>query len=195
MRKYITLLMFALLPTMLMAQEANNNGNKGFDPESHKQKQHAFMKESAQLTDEEAERFFAIYDEMRTKERQIYGDSHKMRNKLPQTDEECREAMLHADSLELAIKQLQYDYHLRLLNAVSPKKACIAIMNGQMFDRMALRDMFGGRTNGNPIAKKGGRSDKKGPRPEFMGPRPDVDAPGMPPAPREDMPLPEPSGD
>lgn len=150
------------VPMTMMAQKPN--GKDKFDPETHKQKQHQFMVEAAQLTEEESAKFFAVYDEMRQKEREIYGDSREMRKKRPESDEECRTAMLHADSLDIAIKQLQIEYHKRLLDIISPKKAMIAIMSGNDFDRMAFRDMMRNW-------KRGGKEKGDEPRPEMGGPR------------------------
>lgn len=167
MRNIFTLL-FLTICVATQAQDRPRDGKMKFDPEQHKIHQHQFICDEADFSAEDSVAFFTIYDEMRQKEFELFGKHNNMRPQRPKTDEECRQMMIHRDSVELQMKQIQLMYHQKLLHVIRAKKAAKAIMAGEDFDKRAFRE----------LTRRGPRPDDMdkrldGPRPD--GPRPERD--------------------
>lgn len=112
-----------------------------FDPEAYRAEQHKYIQCKAQLTCDEATKFFAIYDEMRTKERQLFIQSRKGRKNRPETEEECRQCINMHDSNDIQLKKIQQLYHKRMLKVLPAKKVLNAIIAAEDFDRNKFREM------------------------------------------------------
>ena len=137
----ITILLSIFCITTAMAVEPQTNKPRKFNHKAYAEEMHQFVSREAKLSAEEAKRFFAIYDELRNKERQLFKANRAHKKQRPNTDEECRRAIVEHDNIELQLKKLQQQYHLRILEAISPMKAFEAIMAAERFDEMKFQDM------------------------------------------------------
>lgn len=117
------------------------NEQKKFDEEIYRAEQHKYIKCQAKLSCEEAKSFFAIFDEMRAKEREMFDKLRPYRQgNFPGNDAECRKALMDFDNTELQLKKIQRDYHLKMLKVVSASKLVAALHAAADFDRKKYRE-------------------------------------------------------
>ena len=151
---------------LVLAITMSAQGNKKFDHKAYNAEQHQYIVEQAQLSQAEAAKFFAIYDELRAKERKLFDkrkSAMKSKQGPPQTDADCREAILSRDNTELELKKLQLKYHQSMLKVLPAKKVLDAILAAERFDQEKFRSMS---RNG-----KGGMRPGKGKMGPGDGPR------------------------
>ncbi|TGX83326.1 hypothetical protein E5358_03460 [Palleniella muris] len=151
MNRFIHLI---LLLSLTMATAMANC--QKFDKESYRKEHRQFVTREAKLTQEEAKKFFVIYDEMRAKERELFKQSHKQKRHRPTTESECRKAIIEGDKLDIQRKQLQQKYHLRMLKDLPATKVMEALHQSDKFDKIKFRQM--NRERKNPQKPK--RQDK-----------------------------------
>lgn len=157
MNRALHFILFLLLSVIVAAQKTNH---PRFDRKAYEKEQHQFVIREAKLTSEEAKTFFAIYDEMRAKERQLFKQMHKHKKQRPATEEECRKAIIERDKLDIARKQLQQKYHLRMLKVLPASKVMEALHQSEKFDQMKFRQMS--RSHRHP--RKSANRDTQKPR-------------------------------
>ncbi|MCM1079456.1 MAG: hypothetical protein NC344_10015 [Bacteroidales bacterium] len=141
--------LFYLILFLSLALTAMATSQKQFDREAYEKEQHQFIIQKAKLTQEEANKFFAIYDEMRTKERQLFKQTHNHRNHRPKTEAECRKAIMERDKLDIQRKQQQQKYHIRMLKVLPATKVMEALHQAEKFDKMKFRQMSRERNKTN----------------------------------------------
>lgn len=126
---------------LVISVAAFANEQKKFDEEAYRTEQHKYIKCQAKLSCEEAKKFFAIFDEMRVKEREIFDKMRPYRQgNFPNNEEACRQALLDFDNAELQLKKIQRDYHVRMLKVVSATKLVAALHAAANFDRKKFRE-------------------------------------------------------
>lgn len=140
MKKFVVIFMILAAQTTILFAQGNQSGHKRFNPEEFIQFQHNFIAEHAQLTDEEAEAFFPVFDEMKEKERTLFS-KQRTKKKRPQTDEEFREAISNYDKIDIELKKLQQTYHQKFLKILSAKKVFKVIYAEDLFRTRMFRDM------------------------------------------------------
>lgn len=136
MNRFLGFILFCFIAVTVMASDRPK-----FNKEAYEKEQHQFVIREAKLTKEEAKAFFSIYDEMRAKERQLFRQMHKHKKYRPATEEECRKAIIEGDKLDIARKQLQQKYHLRMLKVLPASKVMEALQQSEKFDQMKFRQM------------------------------------------------------
>lgn len=139
MRKTITLIAFIIISVQLVCRAACK-----FDPEAYRQEQRRYIIEKTQISANDAAKFFAIYDEMRSAERSLFDKIRKKRNSKPTTEEECRKAIIEKDNIELQLKKLQCRYHQQMLKVLPAKVVLPCLFHAEQFDRSKLRHMSQG---------------------------------------------------
>lgn len=117
------------------------NEQKKFDEDAYRTEQHKYIKCQAKLSCEEAKKFFALFDEMRTKEREMFDKLRPYRQgNFPNSEAECRKALMDFDDTELQLKKMQRDYHLKMLKVVPATKLADALHAAADFDRKKYRE-------------------------------------------------------
>lgn len=155
MNRLLHFILFFFIAVTVMASDRPK-----FDRAAYEKEQHQFVIREARLTKEEAKAFFSIYDEMRAKERQLFKQMHKHKKQRPATEEECRKAIIERDKLDIARKQLQQKYHLRMLKVLPASKVMEALRQSEKFDQMKFRQMS--RSHRHP--RKSANRDTQKPR-------------------------------
>ena len=118
----------------LTAQE-----NRKFSPEKFQAEMEQFITKEANLTPEEAAKFFPLYREMQQKQRAIYMKK-KVFDKAALCDNKAAEAVILAyDERELAIKKLQQQYHKQFIKVVPATKVLKLIRAEERFNRNMMR--------------------------------------------------------
>jgi len=192
MRRIIAIF-FALITVSVVCAQTTKPAPRKFDQAAYKAEQHKYILQRVKFTNEEASQFFALLDEMRAKERQLFDKNKRAKHKHPSTNEECEKAILDHDNTDLQRKKIQQLYHRRMLKVIPAKKLIQAIFAAEEFDHFKFREMFEGR-HGNGMGKDGARPFKKEkgsgyPHPE--GPRPHKGDMCPPPVPNDGAPKPE----
>lgn len=139
MRKTITLLAFFIISVQLVCQAAPK-----FDPEAYRQEQRRYIIEKTKISANDAAKFFAIYDKMRSAERSLFDKIRDKRNSRPSTEAECRKAIIEKDNMELQLKKLQCKYHQQMLKVLPAKIVLPCLFHAEQFDRSKLRHMSQG---------------------------------------------------
>lgn len=128
-------LLFGIL-SLLPAQQ-----NKGFDPKAYQAELQAYVIKHAGITEAEAQKFFAIYGEMRQEERKLFSKIGEGWKQKPSTEEECRKAILEKDEREIQLKKIQQQYHLKMLKVLPATKVMPCLFFSEKFDRKKFREM------------------------------------------------------
>ena len=114
-------------------------GQKHFDGEAFEQQLVSYVTQQAKLSADEAHRFQPIYKEMVTKKRALHDQLRALRHQKPTTDKAARSLIVRADDLEIRMKQVEKDYHQRMLKVVSPLKLKKVLEAERKYHRMMLR--------------------------------------------------------
>lgn len=118
-------------------------GGKGFgkfDANRFKQEMRKFICGQAQLTEQEADKFFPLFEEMKAKERALFEKQRKFQHK-PQTEEDYKVAIETYDKIDLELKTLQKSYHQKFLKVLPAKKVFLVIRADDGFRTQMFRNM------------------------------------------------------
>lgn len=121
---------------MLLAVSAQEPKKK-FSPEKFQADLEAFITKEAHFDQQEAAKFFPLMRELQAKQRAIYG---RMRpTAKPGDDAKCAESIREWDKANIELKQLDQQYHKKMMQVVSPSKVFDAIMAESRFHRQMMK--------------------------------------------------------
>ena len=121
--------------SQLMAQE-----NRKFSPEKFQAEMEQFITKEANLTPEEAAKFFPLFREMQQKQRAIFAKVRKEGFVKPVDDASCRKLVERRDANELEQKKIQQLYHQKFFTVISPSKVFDVLIAEERFHRRAFRN-------------------------------------------------------
>ena len=151
MKRYTVILFSMLLTLMVSAQD-----QKKFSPEKFQADLEEFITKEAHFDQQEAAKFFPLLRELQAKQRAIYG---RMRQTpKPGDDAKCAEAIREWDKANIELKQLDQQYHKKMMQVVPASKLFDAIMAESRFHRKMMR---GWRDQNGPFPPKGKSKDKR----------------------------------
>lgn len=142
----LLLFMFGILAIGTYAQ-----GQQKFDPAKFDAEQQQFITKAANLTDQEAARFFPLFREMQKKQRAIYERQRKLGFKKPADEKGCAESIRQHDQIDLELKQIQQTYHNKFLRVIPASKLYDVLQAEDRFFRMKLRSWGGGVGTGAAV--------------------------------------------
>ncbi len=133
-------LLFLLVVTACsMAVHADPDSN--FDPRQYKTALRQFITARAGLTQQEATRFFVLFDELKEKQRCFFRKIGNAMRGRPMTEKDCLKAIKERDRCELEIKRLQQDYDAKFLKVIPACKLYEVIKAEEEFNRTAFKNM------------------------------------------------------
>ncbi|GAB6981690.1 hypothetical protein [Prevotella dentasini] len=138
--KVSLLLLFSFSVLISYAQEK-------FDSHKFTAEIHRYIAANAHLTQKEAARFFPVYDEMQQKRRALHQSLRFYRRQEPASEAAAKEAIQKCDELNIKMKELEKDYHAKMLKVVSAVKLSQILKAEHRFHRQFFRR----------IAKRNGR--------------------------------------
>ncbi len=151
MKRYTVILFSMLLTLMVSAQD-----QKKFSPEKFQADLEEFITKEAHFDQQEAAKFFPLLRELQAKQRAIYG---RMRQTpKPGDDAKCAEAIREWDRANIELKQLDQQYHKKMMQVVPASKLFDAIMAESRFHRKMMK---GWRDQNGPFPPKGKSKDKR----------------------------------
>lgn len=133
LRRYI--LSIALLASVVVAFAQKN---KKFDPKRFETELRQYITSEAGLTPKEAAAFFPLYDEMQKKQRLLFDEMRQYRFIDTTDDKASLKAIKSMDDIDLQIKKLQRDYHLKFCKVLSPGKVMKILQADEKFHRKAF---------------------------------------------------------
>ena len=151
MKRYTVILFSMLMTLMVSAQD-----QKKFSPEKFQADLEEFITKEAHFDQQEAAKFFPLLRELQAKQRAIYG---RMRQTpKPGDDAKCAEAIREWDKANIELKQLDLQYHKKMMQVVPASKLFDAIMAESRFHRKMMK---GWRDQNGPFPPKGKSKDKR----------------------------------
>ena len=134
-RLFLTLITIAFLLLTASSQSRDKRLSK-----EHYQAQLAqFIIQEAQFTAKEAADFRVIFKEMQNKQRKTFEAMKDIWHKPGRGEKECAEAIRQKDKMDIELKNLQQQYHNKLLKVIPASKVFKAIIAEDKFHRQMLR--------------------------------------------------------
>lgn len=150
--KRCTVILFSLLMTLIVSAQ----DHKKFSPEKFQADLEDFITREAHFDQQEAAKFFPLLRELQAKQRAIYG---RMRQTpKPGDDAKCAEAIREWDKANIELKQLDQQYHKKMMQVVPASKLFDAIMAESRFHRKMMK---GWRDQKAPFPSSGKSKDKR----------------------------------
>ncbi|MGN1229110.1 MAG: hypothetical protein ACI4T5_05570 [Prevotella sp.] len=134
------LLLFVMLASSIGVNAQAGHGGNRLSKEQFMAELEKFITAEADLTPQECNKLFPIMREMYSKQRVYFDKMKGKKKKQPQTEAECREAVMMRDKIDIDIKKLQQTYHNKMLDAVSPCKVMKVIFAEDRFHRRMLKN-------------------------------------------------------
>lgn len=128
-----------LLLTLLLLCGLTASAQHHFDAQAFEAEKQTYIVQQAHLTPEETRRFVPLYKEMVAKKRKIYGQLRQLRKQSADNDRAARALIERRDNLEISMRQVERDYHQRMLKVMSAVKLKAALDAERKFHRMKFR--------------------------------------------------------
>ena len=106
-----------------------------FNPEKFEADMEQFM------TPMEASRFFPLFREMQNKQRALFGKMRFYAHTDTSDDAASLKAIKECDKIELEMKKIRQEYHLKFCKVLSPGKVLAVIKAEEKFHRQAFKRM------------------------------------------------------
>lgn len=149
--KRLSLLLLTFLLTFgsyVVADVQGQGQAQKFDPAKFDAEQQQFITKAANLTEQEAARFFPLFREMQKKQRAIYERQRQLGFVKPADEKGCAESIRQHDQIDLELKQIQQTYHNKFLRVLPASKLYDVLQAEDRFFRMKLRSWGGGMNGG-----------------------------------------------
>ncbi len=134
------LVMLMFLLSVLTYANAQHKKDK-FNPDGFQADLERYVTEKACLTPQEASRFFPVYAEMFSKQRNVREKMKTLKRVKPVTDSDCKEQIMQIDSYEVEMKQIQRIYHEKFMEILPANKVFDVIKAEEDFHREAFKTM------------------------------------------------------
>ncbi len=142
MKKYTITLLALLCTVMLQAQQ-----HQKFSPEKFEAELQEFITREAGLDQHEAARFFPLFKEMHQKQRALFHQIRKASKETPADENAAAEALRLSDKLNIEAKQIEQQYHEKMLKVLSAQKVYKAVNAESRFHRKMMRGWQNAKNN------------------------------------------------
>jgi len=137
-KTYILTVCLACFSFTIQAQSRRGH----FSPEEFNARQQAFITDYADLTADEAAKFFPLYYELQSRKRDLHSQNRKMfkEGKNPiTTDKKYKEIVENSINNRIEAEKLDYIYFKQFLKILSPKKIYAVECAEIAFNREVLK--------------------------------------------------------
>jgi len=148
MKKIILTLLLLLAPCSLSLVLAQAQQRGKFNPEEFKAKLESYVTEVAGFTQAEAQAFFPVYFEMKSKQRKLQRNIFWLKKNAPAegaSDRDFARVIQKTKDLGVEMAQLEVTYYKKMCSAVSPHKVYLAMLAEDKFHREMLEGFDHGR--------------------------------------------------
>ncbi len=111
------------------------------NPECFQADLEQFITKKACLTPQEASKFFPVYAEMYSKQREVRDKMKAVKRVKPTTEAECKENILKLDNYEVEMKQIQRAYHEKFMQILPATKVYEVMEAEEQFHRQTFKQM------------------------------------------------------
>lgn len=132
MRRIIFLLLFC---ACLFVGKAQDN----FDARKFEANLEAYITKEAHLSDAESARLFPLYRQMQSEKRNLHKQLHQLHKTQPTSDKDAEKLIAKCDNIEIEMRQIEKQYHHKMLKVVTARKLYNVIQAERRFHRMALK--------------------------------------------------------
>lgn len=133
--KKIVLILIAVLCTLQVSAQ----GRPRFSPERFEAELEQFIATEAGLSPQEASVFFPLYKEMQAKQRLLFNKMRQYRHVDTRDDKASLAAIKAKDELDVQIKELLQQYHLKFCKVLPAGKVLRIIRAEERFHRQAFK--------------------------------------------------------
>ena len=140
MKEVVTILMLLAFALSLNAQR--KDGHR-FDPKKFEVEMEQYITQQAALTPVEASRFFPLYREMQKKQRACFHEMKRCRHVDASDVEACSMTVKRMDEIDIQIKMIQQEYHLKFMKVIPANKVLEVIKAENRFHRQAFKKAVG----------------------------------------------------
>ncbi len=140
--KQILLTLLLCLSTVgVAAHSQKEKRGPRFNPQQYHQMLVNHITHEAKLSEQEAEDFFKLYDQMKDKQRKLQKEINqlKYRDRKDMTDKEAQQRILKMLELEEDMADIKEDYYKKMLKKMPAGKMHSAILAEDAFHRQMLR--------------------------------------------------------
>ena len=134
-RLFLTLISIVFL----LLTASSQSRDKRLSKENYQAQLEQFIIQEAQFTAKEAADFRVIFKEMQNKQRKTFEAMKDIWHKPGRGEKECAEAIRQKDKMDIELKNLQQQYHNKLLKVIPASKVFKAIIAEDKFHRQMLR--------------------------------------------------------
>ncbi len=123
------------------AQPPKGNRRPRFNPQQYHQMLVGHINKAAELSEQESQDFFKLYDEMKDKQRKLQKqiNEQKYKNHKNLSDKEAQQRILKMLDIEEEMSDIKEDYYKKLLKKLPASKVHRAILAEDAFHRQMLR--------------------------------------------------------
>lgn len=115
------------------------NAQDHFDARKFEANLEAYISKEAHLSEAEAGKLFPLYRQMQSQKRTLHNQLHQLRKAKPSSDKEAEKLIAKCDNIDIQIRQIEKQYHLKMLKVVNARKLYDVIQAERRFHRMALK--------------------------------------------------------
>ncbi len=110
-----------------------------FDARKFEANLEAYISKEAHLTEAEAGKLFPLYRQMQSQKRNLHNQLHQLRKVKPSSEKEAERLIAKCDNIDIEIRQIEKQYHLKMQKVVNARKLYDVIQAERRFHRMALK--------------------------------------------------------
>ncbi|ERK39543.1 hypothetical protein HMPREF9135_1993 [Segatella baroniae F0067] len=140
--KTTTLILVGVLMSLHVWAEDPSGGKPKFNPEKFQAALEQFITSEAELTNDEATKFFPVYRMMMKQQRTYFEQIRRYRHTNPADERACREAIVKSDLLDIQIKRTQQSYHQKFLKILPAGKVFRILKAEERFHRREFKKAF-----------------------------------------------------
>lgn len=142
MKKYLLIFIMLIgIVSMGFAHPGGPRGQRKFDPKRFEIEMRQYISSKAGLTPKEAADFFPVFDEMQQKQRMLFDKMRQYRFVNTNDNNASLEAIKGMDEIDLQIKELQRQYHLKFCQVLPAGKVLQVIKADEEFHRLCFKRM------------------------------------------------------
>ena len=131
-------MLLALLPAM--AQQRRDGQHRPFNPQEFKARMEQFVREKACLTQEEADKLFPVYHEMKAKQLELNRKMRHLKRHKPADEKEYACIVSQITCLGVELAKLEQTYYAKMCALVPAQKIYALILAEDAFHRDMLRN-------------------------------------------------------
>ena len=122
MKQWLFIALLCITSLGVVAQAQESRGDRHFDPQKFQQMVEQSLTAAASLTPEEAKAFFPLYNEMRTKQREMGKQIRQLKKDASGDDKAYTSTILRIKQLQVDMAELEQNYYKRILKVLPPEK-------------------------------------------------------------------------